>query len=581
MNNLPDERRADFEIVGLNAVFIQMPEELRPEVVRCVLTGRDQASADARAELDRSINATINVNGFRNAAMAPPPLLQGHVVDTVQYRDELAGAVLRVWSELRQPLRDLVRAHLLERSLLDNEPTYSINIISMGRLGARWDEAMDELIEVHPDFDRDELLLMSYYVSGRMPGDEEALDSPPPLSDELADVFRPAVDILRRVPAGLPEWAQTLDSLEAAARDVVEEIGAIREAGLAEIREAGAKLDSRLRGISQSHAGLLEFFEWDVEEELSQRQHPWADAWAARQLIDKLASLLNEYARVHSIAPVRSEEAQRAPRRVELQEQIDAVLAQLDALEVREAPTTSRLTEPDGQPGSPQVDPATPEAQRAASDGELSTLGAENERLMAENRSLHSTNRQLIGQTRDLESDLDESRNLAETWRRSYQDLRKANQPTVGDPLPDFENVAAVVKLAERRLADRLSFRLNNRSDVEIPFDNPRQVWDALEWLATTYYHAKTREDGEPDFDHSLREVCGWRYAPDQSETTMGRYPEYYETREAGRKLTLREHIGTGNGYHRGTIRIAFAWEGEKKRVIVGYIGRHQRTRAS
>ena len=580
MSNLPDDGRADFETVGLSTLFIQMPESFRPEIVRCVLTGRERTSGDARAELDRSIKAAVNVDGFRNAAKAPPPLLQGPVANAVQYRDDLAGAVLRVWAELRQPLRDMVRAHLTERSLLDDEPTYSINSISMGRLGPRWDEAIDQLIELHPDLDRDDLLLMSYYSSGRIPGDEEDSDSPRPVSDDLPGIFRPTLDILRKLPAGSPEWGQTLDSLEAAARDLVEEIGAIREeARLAQVREL-TELDSQLRAMSERHAGLLEFFEWDVKEELARRTDPWADVPAARQVVDRLASLLDEYAPVHPIAAVRSEEAQRAPRRFELQEQVDAVLAQFDALEVRRSATTSRLVEP-RLPGTPEVGPSVPEGQRAVSDAELSTLRAENDRLTAENRSLHSTNRQLTEQASELESDLNESRNLAETWRRDNQDLRRSQQPTADAPLPDFQSVAEVVRLAEGSLADRLSFILNSKSDVEVPFDNPRQVWDALEWLATTYHQAKTGENGEPDFNLSLRQVCGWRYVPDQSETTMGRYRDYYETWADRRKLTLREHIGTGNGYHRGTIRIAFAWEAEKKRVIVGYIGRHQRTRAS
>ena len=591
MSNSSDNGRTDFETVGLSFLLLRMPEELRSEVVRHALTGRDQASGDARAELDKSINSTIiNLNGFRKgkAATAPPTVLQGPVANAVRYSDDLSRAVLRAWAELGQPLRDTVHAHLAERSLLDGEPTYSASVISVGRLGPSWDEAMDQLIELHPEHDRDELLLMSYYVSGRMPGGEEDSDLPQPVSDELPGVFSQAIGVIKklpaivqRMPAGSPEWVQTLDSLEAVGLGLVEEIGAIREAGLAEIEEAAAELDSRLRAISERHAGLLRFFEWDADEKLAQRVGPWADAQAASQVIDSLGSLLDDYARVHAIAPVRSEEAQRAPRRAELQEQVDAVLAQFDALEVRGPETWSPPLEADGPPEAAEVTEPVHEDHGAVLDTELSTLRADNERLMADNSSLQSTNSQLTEQARDLESDLDESRNLAETWRRSYQDLRKSQQPTTEDPLPDFESVAEVVKLAEERLGDRLSFRLNNRSDVEVPFDNPRQAWDALEWLATTYYQAKAGEEGEPDFGQSLREVCGWRYAPDQSETTMGRYPEYYETWADARKLTLREHIGTGNGYHRGTIRIAFAWEAQKKRVIVGYIGRHQRTRAT
>jgi hypothetical protein len=137
------------------------------------------------------------------------------------------------------------------------------------------------------------------------------------------------------------------------------------------------------------------------------------------------------------------------------------------------------------------------------------------------------------------------------------------------------------MQLAKENLADWITFQLNSKSDIEVPFDNPRQVWDALEWLATTYYHARMGENGEPDLNFSLRHACGWRYASNQSDVTVGKYKDYYETHVGHRSHELREHIGTGNGYHRGTIRIAFAWEAVEKKVIVGYIGRHQRTDAS
>lgn len=61
----------------------------------------------------------------------------------------------------------------------------------------------------------------------------------------------------------------------------------------------------------------------------------------------------------------------------------------------------------------------------------------------------------------------------------------------------------------------------------------------------------------------------------------MGQFAEYYEVVVDGRKHKLEEHISTGNGYARGTIRIAFYWDGDRGKVVVGYIGRHQRTTAT
>ena len=415
---------------------------------------------------------------------------------------------------------------------------------------------------------------MSYYVSGRMPADAKDSDSPPAsgeLAGEFPDVFEQALDILRSLPSGAPEWEQAVPGF-------IEAIGEIKEAKQAAVREA-AELDAEVLAISAQHADLLAFFEWNAAERLAARPQPWADIQAARQVIKKLAGLLAEYAPVHPMAAVRSEEASRAPRRAGLQEQVDGVLAQFEALEVQSPPAERQAEQP--TPGHPPVALAVPEAQPLISEAELASLRAGNERLSAENRSLASDNRHLSEQASELESDFNESRNLAEMWRISYQDMLRAQEPAAARALPEFESVAQVVQLAERRLVGRLRFLLNSKSDTEIPFDNPQQIWDALEWLATTYYQAKTGESGESDFDLSLRRTCGWRYTPDQSNTTVGQYRDYYETRVGNRRRELREHIGTGNGYHRGTIRIAFAWEADEQKVVVGFIGRHQRTDAS
>ena len=572
--SLPGDGQPGSEPVGLRAIFTRMTKGFRADVVRLALTSRAQVSDDARAALTRSVNAAVSVNGFRNAGIAPHTLLQEPVETYVQCRDDLAGAVLRVWAESQQTLRDLVDDHLSRESLLDGEPDYSANTILMGQLDPRLDEAIDQLNEVHTDFRKDDLLLMSYYASGRIPADTEDSESPPIISDQPTDVFEYILDILRALPLDAPEWA-VIEGMWAATWDAME---AIKEAKLADVREA-AELDSQVVAFAGQHDSLLKFFEWNAEEKLAQRPRPWADVQAARQVIGKLASLLDEYAPVHPIAAVRSEETKRGPRRAELQEQIDGVLAQFGALEVQTPPTRRQIEEP--TPDRPDVDSPQPEEQQMICETKLATLRADNEWLLAEHQSLESSNLHLTEQVSELESYLDENRNLAEMWRRCYQDLLKSQKPAVGDTLPEFENVAQVVQLAEGRLADRLSFQLNSKSDIEIPFDNLRKVWDAFEWLFTTYYQTKTGEPGEPDFDLSLRHACGWRYAPDQADTTMGRYRDYYETRVGNRRRELREHIGTGNGYHRGTIRIAFDWEADEKKVIVGYIGRHQRTGAS
>ena len=68
----------------------------------------------------------------------------------------------------------------------------------------------------------------------------------------------------------------------------------------------------------------------------------------------------------------------------------------------------------------------------------------------------------------------------------------------------------------------------------------------------------------------------------DQCETTKDRFPDWYRTRVDGKTWDMSNHVGKGNSHDpRHTIRIAFAWDEANGRVIVGFVGMHQRNRLS
>ncbi len=566
---------ADASMVGLTHLFTAMPKDFGDGVVKKALTGQLQVSGETRAALRKAVGSYVSVDGFRNPELAPAPLLQEPVSHWARQRDDLAGAVLKVWSESQKPLQERVDTYLREKGLLNGEPDYSAHRISVVQPDPSWNDAMEGLVEGNPEISRQDLLLMSSYISGRVAQAAEKESDPAvpapetsPISEELSGVFQRALNILRMLSPNAPEWEQGVEGF-------VEAIAEIREKKQDEAK-AVAELDAEVMAMAQLHANLLAFFEWDAEEKLKERAHPWADMETARGAIESLAGLLKEYSPVHPIAAVRSEEAQRAPHRAEMQQRIDEALAHFEVLEVQARPPLSVAPE-EGADTAVMAEPVQP----LISEEELTTLQAEHQRLAEANRSLVTDNALLKERANQLSSELGESRNLAENWRLSYHESRRTRALMPVEPLPEFQSVEHAVRLAQERFGDRLSFQLIAKSDTSIPFDKPRQMWDALEWLATAYYDAKTGGSGDTDFDLSLRQVCGWHYTPAQSPVTVGQYREYYEIWLRGRKRELLEHIGTGNGYHRGTIRIAFLWDAEEKKLVVGYIGRHQRTDAS
>ena len=125
-----------------------------------------------------------------------------------------------------------------------------------------------------------------------------------------------------------------------------------------------------------------------------------------------------------------------------------------------------------------------------------------------------------------------------------------------------------------------LLFKFNSASDPDYPYDTPTDVWNALEWLATAYYDSHTGKISIPNLSDSLREVSRFAYTPHQSGTTIGMYPDSYYTRINGHKVLLKEHMGAGiDRKPANSIRIAFNWDKQSGKVIVGYIGLHQHNR--
>ena len=178
---------------------------------------------------------------------------------------------------------------------------------------------------------------------------------------------------------------------------------------------------------------------------------------------------------------------------------------------------------------------------------------------------------------------MNKAREEAERWRLAYESERDKPKLTVDEARAGVVSVDEAVEFATQLFPDRLLVKPNSKSQVEDnPFEKPEDVWLALEWLATTYHDAKAGIASVPDFDRSIREACGWQYKSDQHETTRNKYRDWYTVKANNKTYWLLEHIGAGASKDaRHTIRVAFDWDKDEKRVVVGYIGQHQRTDAT
>lgn len=230
--------------------------------------------------------------------------------------------------------------------------------------------------------------------------------------------------------------------------------------------------------------------------------------------------------------------------------------------------------------------PARESAAAAALEAEVSRLGEDNRRLAQDNEGLRFDKDLLAEENDKLRTDLARSGESEEYWRSAYvavsagQSRAAMGLSASGDP----DTVNEALDLAQSMFPNELAIALNSKSSKNSPFRKPDETLAALSWLATEYRRRRTTpSESRPDFNKLLKESCpGWFYKPGQTEVTAEQFIEWYTTSVDGKTHRLYHHIGKGNSHDpQNTIRIAFSWDDESQRVIVGFLGLHQRNRRS
>ena len=558
------------------------------------LQHRGEASESVRDALNSAIADSLHVDGFKDASKAPPhQLVHGVFDELVHGNHRLAAGVLRAWTESHEDLRDVVTRHLTDAQMPVDGPDLKQRAFHSMWPRDEWLREIEAIVEHRDDLDEEDVGMMLCSVSGRLPtaaGVRAEIESPTLLG---------WLDHLQELPHDAPEWDQIdafVDVVRRTADEKLTEYDALQAEALTELLSAmRTEFDTELRYLG------IDLSSWEQKV----AEFPW-HATGTLTLAEHLHDNLALYHPIRPQAGSRDEEAARAAERSERESEILDIVQTWETLETPlldpeedppadgpdapaevESPTEEQPA-PSDAPDAVEPDPVVSDEEHEAALAELDRLRREGESLRAENarlaqssNDLESDRRALDDERGDLKGELARSRAMEETWRRSYVDARAAGTDAPSEPAPQPASVNEAVALAEQSFPDRLVFALNSKSDRNSQFQKPEEVFDALAWLATVYHERRARPGKRPDFDMLLRESCsGWSFKTGQTEVTTEQFDEWYTTTVDGRRYDLGPHLGKGNSRDaKSTIRIAFAWDDERRHVIVGYIGRHQRNR--
>ena len=584
----------------LNSIFRQMGFERVKAVVSRALESRGQASESVCNALGSSIRASVRMDGFRDASRALPQQLTEPVMWEIleEEDDRLAGAVLRAWAESHSSLHDVVVAHLGNLGMNAEYPDFKANRFNSAWDWGDWLNECDSIVEAQNGLDNDDVALMLCYVSGRIPElphrDRDGFRIEAPL-------FLEWLDRLDELPPDAPEWAN-MGRFVAAMAEIATE-------------KAAVLISHQIDTIGQAVDEMVEDF-GDELQYLDLDLGSWSEDTAARpsvvsEALELVEALKDELAGYHPVRPQassRSDELQRADERRKCEEAILGIVARWEQMmDAAESPddeqtpssgTDESSNAPDGDgPAAGENDtadqggnahPTVPTSENGALGTELERVKREGESHRSENVALRRKNEGLKSDKTLLNAEISELRNhlslsrgAEESWRRAYVSARQSG-PVQHEPMAVLR-VNDAVALAERTFPDELLFCLNSKSDKDSPFQRPEELFDVLAWLATEYSRLRTNPGASPDFNMLVKEACpGWSYKPHQAGGTKQQFTEWYTATADGKTYELYAHIGKGTSFDpQQTIRVAFAWDDDLKKVIVGYIGRHQRNRRS
>ena len=575
-----------------------------------------------------SVNDEGQASGQAGALGISSFMLQGPICQTVVSSEVLAAALLQSWSESHSQLKEAVERHLTGRGLTTPGPNLQKKLFRGYWPVDQWEVEREAFTQTYgDDFDPEDVALMMCYVSGNFPKAPDS-DSGQEAPGSLNDVLSASLSRLRELPATASEWERQIPDFIASVSRLVEEKAA-------QLRWT-EEFDAITQETTETYGELLAFFECDTRGWAGARVSHEADSTSTLRLAAGLKSQMAEYLPVHDRAPSISEELERSKMRAELQptivETIKAISSlmtvQFDASEKERRPVessapSSKESRPEASqtavaeqspqgtdliaqpavledqprkaefpPESPSPSPSgsvpIPEAAAHNEKPSINTehytaLQSENLGLRDNEQAMRSENHDLRNEVEVLRTELFSSQEREDSWRMAYRSAMDGSREEVGVPPPLVESVPDAVEMAKGRFRQELLFAPNSESSIEDnPFLDPSRVWEALQWLGTTYYASRMGRLRVTDFDQSIKEACGWWYKGDQGETTVSRYEKSYTTRVDGKRYTLVEHIGKGTTFDaRYTIRIAFDWDRDRRQVIVGYIGRHQQTDAS
>lgn len=148
----------------------------------------------------------------------------------------------------------------------------------------------------------------------------------------------------------------------------------------------------------------------------------------------------------------------------------------------------------------------------------------------------------------------------------------------VGNEAPPA-NVLEAVKSIDRSLK-HLEFLPGVYDSAEdSPFRQPERVVQALEAIdevAATWVASLTSGASVGSLRELFKKKYGFEYADDVSQTSKGKWANQYKVAHKGKEYDISPHITIGAKQADTCLSIHWAWDKDRKKVLIAHVGRHK-----
>ena len=159
--------QAGSPMVGLTYLFAGMSKDFRDGVVKRALDGAIAGVGGDAGCVAPGSGVMREFERVPQRGTGPASVVAGAGVAGDRAERRLGrGGAKGVGRSRSSQLRERVDGYLRERGLVNGEPDYSGYRIAVMHPDERWNDAMEGLAEENPEVSRDDLALMSSYISG-------------------------------------------------------------------------------------------------------------------------------------------------------------------------------------------------------------------------------------------------------------------------------------------------------------------------------------------------------------------------------------------------------------------------------